>query len=382
MSKVLIVISSYRWGGINVALQNWLRRIDPTKTSVDLFVMVHSGNYEGGLPNCNILPKHRWLDCIVDHAGMKHGMDKVLSVVLKSVNRVFGGRLQSLIYKLVGQGLVRGKGYDAVIGWHEGAPTYFVSEINHGNKITWVHCDYSQYSSIPSEKKLYDKIDKVVCVSKYTKGTFLSIYPYYKDKVYTIYNVLDIAKMRELATEDVEERFDTSKFTIVSLGRVSPVKNFSVIPQLARKLKDKGCEFKWYIVGPLYGGEEEQLLMDRRQKLGVEEDVILLGGKQNPYPYLAKADVVVCTSKSEALPFVVTESFAMGRPVICSNFGSAFEMIEIGVNGFVDSVDRLDIYIERLYADKELYGSMLKALAEYDYDNESVMRQVEALIEK
>lgn len=376
MKSVLIIISSFRWGGINRALQSWLERIDPSEIKVDVFVMVHSGNYDGAFHNCTILPKNYWVDALIDHARLKKGVTKLVSGGMKVLNRLTKEKFQHWVFKKTGNKLASAKRYDAVIGWHEGVPTTFVSHINHPNKISWIHCDYANYTDSPRERSLYENIHKIVCVSKYCRGTFLRFFPDMENKVYAIYNILDVDDIKWKALEPMDIEYDKTKFNIVSVGRVSPVKQFSRIPEIARKVIDAGCDIHWYIVGPTYPGVEYDTLMANMERYDVKDVVTLTGGKENPYPYVVNADLLVCTSLSEALPYTISEAKVLGIPAVSTNFGSACELIDDGKDGFITKIDQIPDYIISLSGDRQTYSSAKDLLKVFGYDNARIMRQI------
>lgn len=372
MKNVLIIISSFRWGGINVALQSLLKYIDSQEVRVDVFVMVHSGNFENKFENCTILPKNYFVDAIIDHTRLKHGFTKIVSGSMKVMNRLTKDRFQHWLFKSVGNRLASKKNYDAVIGWHEGVPTTFVSHIEHKNKIAWIHCDYANYSSTPIERDIYNRIDTVVCVSEYTRGTFLNIYPELESRTRFIYNILDVDGIKAKAKDSVSDDFKTDKFTIVSVGRVSPVKQFCRIPEIARKVVDAGCDFLWYIIGPTYPGHEYDTLMENLDKYGVRECVRLLGGKDNPYPYIAKADLLVSTSLSESWGYTINEAKVLGVPSVSTDWGAAKESITNGADGFIAPLESIDIPIASMIKDKQLNSSAKADLKNFRYDNDTL----------
>lgn len=376
MKSILVVISSFRWGGINVALQSLLKYINPSEVNVDVFVMVHSGNYENQFENCTILPKNYFVDALIDHARLKTGVTKMVSGAMKVLNRITKDRFQHWAFKVVGNRLVREKEYDAVIGWHEGVPTTFVSHINHKNKITWIHCDYANYDSTPRERWIYEKIHKIVCVSKYCRGTFLSIFPEMESKVKAIYNVLDVDGIKAKADAGGAEDMGKVDFTILSVGRVSPVKQFCRIPEIARKVYDAGCNFKWYIVGPTYPGPEYDTLQANLDKYNMRNHVILLGGKDNPYPYIAKADLLVSTSLSESWGYTINEAKVLGIPSVSTDWGAAKESIVDGENGFITPLERLHVPISKIAMNSSLHNALEESIACFQYDNNSIVNEI------
>lgn len=380
MKSILFIISSFRWGGINVALQSLLKQINPEEVKVDIFVMVHSGNYENKFDNCTILPKNYFVDALIDHARLKKGITKLVSGGMKILNKLTKDRFQHWVFKVVGNHLASQKKYDAVIGWHEGVPTTFVSHINHPNKIAWIHCDYANYTDTPYERDYYNKLQTTVCVSEYTRGTFLSFYPELESRTKCIYNVLDVEGIKAKALEPVTDDFKTDKFTIISVGRVSPVKQFSKIPEIARKVVDAGCDFTWYILGPTYPGAEYDSLMANLDKYNVRDYVKLLGGKDNPYPYIAKSDLLVSTSLSESWGYTINEAKVLGVPAVSTDWGAAKESIEDGKDGYIASLPELHSPIITMEQDRVQYESIRKELQGFRYDNSSVIDHIYQII--
>lgn len=378
--EILVIISSFRWGGINVALQSLLKQIDPEEIKVDIFVMVHSGNYENKFDNCTILPKNYFVDALIDHARLKSGVTKLVSGGMKVLNRLTKDRFQHWVFKVVGNRLAKQKHYDAIIGWHEGVPTTFVSHIDHPNKIAWIHCDYANYTDTPYEREYYNKLQTIVCVSEYTRGTFLCFYPELESRTKCIYNVLDVEGIKAKALEPVTDDFKTDKFTIISVGRVSPVKQFSKIPEIARKVVDAGCDFLWYILGPTYPGAEYDSLMANLDRYDVGDYVKLLGGKDNPYPYIAKSDLLVSTSLSESWGYTINEAKVLGIPAVSTDWGAAKESIEDGKDGYIASLPELHSPIITMEQDRVQYESIRKELQGFRYDNSSVIDHIYQII--
>ena len=65
------------------------------------------------------------------------------------------------------------------------------------------------------------------------------------------------------------------------------------IPTL-EKLKEKGYKFKWYLIG---FGPDEELIRSKIKENRVEDTMIILGKKNNPYPYMAACDVYAQPSR-------------------------------------------------------------------------------------
>ena len=381
--RILFVITNFGTGGILRSLQNFLNRYDSSTYDVDVFALTHQGLYRDQLPNCRVLPRHRFLDASLARFEKQSGTGKVESFVMKILNKVTGYRFQSALFRKVANKLVQGNEYDAVIAFSEGVPTAFVACMNHSNKIGWIHCDYASYMQINgghSELATYDKLQHIVCVSEFTRQSFVRIYPTLDDKTEAVYNIIDDEMMRNKATEPIKETFDDTLFNIVSVGRIDPVKRLSVVPELARRVTDAGCKIRWYVIGPKGTDREVRLFEENRKKYNVEDVVFPLGEKANPYPYIAKADLLVNTSISEACPYVINEAKILGTPVVCTDFGSAKEFVDYGINGFYEPIERISDRIISLVNNPNELRRMKEALKEFRYDNEHILNKIYSLI--
>lgn len=336
--RILIVVGSFSMGGTISSLRSLLSEIDTDRIQVDLFCRLWKGDFKGIIPNCNILRENIWLSNRMTESCL---VSKFVNFFLWTVRKSFsflGVDLFRLYCKIGGKQIGSEK-YAAIIGYDE-TLAQFTSSLPARKRINWIHCDYRRYANGRDESRYYDKIDTIVCVSEFAKSIFNGIYPQFKGKTVAIHNVINVEDIVERSRQPIDDTcFDTSAFTIISCGRLNPVKQFSTIPSIAKeivRLTDK--TFKWYIIGD--GNERENIEREIIEN-GISESVILLGKKSNPYPYMTKADLYVCTSFSESFPLVVNEAKALRVPVVCNNFPSAPESIIDGKNGIITTIDKM-----------------------------------------
>lgn len=381
--RILFIVTYLDTGGISRSLQNFLNCYDTAHLDVDVLAMAHQGVYKGNLRNCTLLPPDRKLNASIGRYEQHSGFAKVESLVCKVLDKLSGYRFRHYLMQKAGKRLLAKNQYDAVIGFSEGLPTRFVAMMEHPNKIGWIHCDYASYmqhNSRQSELATYDKLQHIVCVSEFTRQSFVRIYPTMKDKTEAIYNIIDDAMMRGKATETVNEVFDNTFFNIVSVGRIDPVKRLSVVPELARRVTDAGCKIQWYVIGPKGTDGEVRLFEENIKKYNVEDVVFSLGEKANPYPYIAKADLLVNTSISEACPYVINEAKILGTPVVCTDFGSAKEFVDYGINGFYEPIEIISDRIIWLIDNPHELSRIKEMLSEFRYNNGRILKQIYSLL--
>lgn len=358
--RILVIIGSFNVGGTIVSLNSLLSKINPQTIEVDIFARQKQGDYLDKLPNCRILDENLWMSHSIYYKG---AIIRYLNFLLLCIRKTFGyiGYDMSSIYNYIGGKQVGTEKYDAIIAYDETLPRY-VSYMPAKKRISWIHCDYRRHSNGKNESKYYDKIDIIVCVAESMRKVFVNIYPQYAEKTVAIHNVINVEDIVRKSKSPIgDNRYSTDCFTIVSCGRLDPVKQFALIPEIARKVKTLSKEaFKWYIIGD---GEDRAAIELSIEKNGMQDVVILLGKKSNPHPYMAKANIYVCTSSSEAHPLVVNEARALKVPVICNTFESAYESVEDGRDGYIVPLESMaekivemmakPLVIERCYLDNE-----------------------------
>jgi len=386
MKKYLFVIPSFHYGGTVSSLKNILPWLKEQGHVVDVFAITNSGpNYDQIAKYANILGTRLESDGNTKgiKTSLKTNLHKFLFQCIKRTKKQLckiGIDISNIAFKTIVKKLQEGK-YDAVIAFQEGQPTRFVSLFRNVRRIAWVRCDYGNMLKIYKGKpqhNVYSNIDQIVCVSEYTKEVFTKLLPETKDKIIALHNLIDTERIKKGAAENVQldKRFAFNGFRIVSLGRLDPVKQFSLIPGIAKQLVDKGCRFKWFILGGKTDDNEYCLLLNNIQRFNVADCVLLLGEKNNPYPYIHLSDLVVCTSLSEACPNVINEAKILHTPVVSTNFGSAKEFITNGIDGFIEPIETIGEKIEIMIKEKVEYDRIKNTILCFDYDNKEIINMI------
>lgn len=361
MKSLLFIVPSQSNGGTNSSLSAIYDALSG-KYKVKTLILTSKG--EGKYTFLSNSFTNNILNAYYNDFACLNGKVKFLALILKIFKRIallLGFSIDDIVCKYAAGIIEKKENYDFIIGFQEGLAMRVASNFSNPNKYTWLHCDYER--SVPSDKneiKYYDKFKKIVCVSQYTMHRFLQRYPTLKANTYYIYNLLDDKNIIKLSSETIDDcRFDNSRFTILSAGRMDPVKQFPIIPKIARSLIDNGASFYWYILG---GPENFEYHNIQREiiKYKVQDYVKLLGNKSNPYPYFKASNLYVSTSLSEACPMVFNEARILGIPIVSSNFGSAIEFIQNGIDGQIGTISELPEIISNIINDYHLYHNMCR----------------------
>ena len=313
--------------------------------------------------------------------SIKSTFRAIAFAVVKSFKKLLekiGVDISPMLFKRYARKLDTGE-YDYVLAFQEGQATLFGSYFMHGTKVAWVRSEYTRFKKGVADKydASYDKYDKIVSVSKAALESFLSVLPQYRDRAYVQYNFLNDERILSMSEEKVEDLWTNDVFTIVTLGRIDPVKRVSEIPRICRELLDMGLTLRWVIIGGVAVKNEYDLLIENLEKYQVKENIVVLGNRPNPYPYLKQSDLLVSLSKSETFNNTLTEAKILGVPVVTTDYPCAYESIDNKNDGLVVSFDNFAPAIANMISDVEqTYSSIKKHLSSYKYDKEKLLQHL------
>ncbi len=359
-NKVLFVIPSLNSGGTVSSLASIVNSALSSMIDIDVFSIKRSGRNEA--VSSYVIGLNGLINALHSDFSSLSRSNKVKFLLLKLLYRLspFRSFIDDTVERWTINRIEKKGEYDYVVAFAEDFTTRFVSKFRCKNKIAWLHCDYA-YSKAHNDFDYYNQYSTIVCVSNYTRVSFVNYYPQLADRTITIYNLFNSHEVLDKSKARIDDSlFDNSSFTLLSVGRIASVKRFEMIPQIASFLHKQGVIFKWYVIGDAREPEDLMKLKDAIQQNGMQDIVTYLGAKDNPYPYFVRSNVLVSLSISEACPMIFNEAKILHLPIVSTNFGSSYEFIEEGKNGFITSIDEMPAVLLKIATNKELLETMPK----------------------
>ncbi len=146
-------------------------------------------------------------------------------------------------------------------------------------------------------------------------------------------------------------------FFLVSVGELNRNKNHVLVIEALGLLKNP--QIRYMICGE---GPEKAALIERAEQLGIGNQVILAGFRQDIPDILVAADAMAFPSIREGLCVAAVEALMSGGPLIALENRSTREYMQDGVNGYVvkhNDAKEMAAAIDRMYRlPKEEYESM------------------------
>lgn len=377
MAKVLFVIQRLGIGGSVTSLLNFLELLNQAGLKADLFVMEHEGVFFERAAECaNILPENRKLAAVICEPEKlrKYGMRGLIHRCVYSLQYKFRdvSKVRNQLFEEAANCIGE---YDIAVAYSEGTATVFTQYIRSKKKIAWVHTIYERFvKNVQSSEmqKLYSRFEKIVCVAPAAAEAFKKGLPALNNKVCMIPNPLNAERIKEQSKVSLSFGLNEESNIIISVGRLSPEKQYDLAILAAQKLNESGVPFKWYIIGD---GSERKRLEDLIQATGLFDRVILVGMMGNPYPLIVRADVLVISSLYEAQPMVANEAFILDVPVITTNYPSASTLVEHNVNGIICdmSVEGLYLAIKQFLTDVKYQNQLKKGARDFKYNSTEIV---------
>lgn len=392
MKNVLIVIHSLGCGGAEKSLVSFLKFLPKDKWNIDLLIADQYGVFMKEIPAyVNIIKDNYAFENYA--APLQRRRKKVCSlndficqlkwqIMAPFMKGMMRGELR---WKLWGKCLPRLKGeYDLAVSYMNGYPNYYViDKVNAKKKVLWVHNEFEKMGyDYNFERPFYEKADRIVTISQACVDSILNVYPEFKDKTIVLENISSPTAIYAMADEEIcDDYFSYQGLKLLSVGRLNQQKGFDIAIKAAKILKDNGKDFLWYILGE---GELRESLVALIQEYQLENHVKLAGVKGNPYPYIKNCDVFVQSSLFEGKSIVLDEAKILCKPIIVTNYVTAHNSIENGVNGMIVDIDEKAIAegIIQLAENDALKAGFIQNLKDNPAGNEAEIEKYISLFEQ
>lgn len=393
--SVLIAYPAMMLGGSTTSLLSILYNLDYSKYEVDLALAFYSGDWMNDIPN-----QVKLLEPVYQYQGKKERyIRRLLSpkyMVVKGISKLieifdghpvrgqqFLGMMDVDFYRDLE------KEYDVAIAFLEGQTCkYIANHVKAKEKIAWVHVDYKEARRCAKyDVSSLKKYKHIIHVSEKCLYSFVEMFPDLAEKCSVIENILSQSRLRHLAEEQIENLvINNKKINIITTCRITYYQKgldraLNIISTLAEKNKELHNKIHWYIIG---NGPDYENFKQKIKEKKLEIIITLLDAQKNPYKFYTKMDCFFLPSRYEGKPMAVTEALILGLPVIVTEYSSAREQIQDGIEGkvFDNSEMGTEEAIRYIITHRAELNTMKQFILQKDYSNEEEMEKIEALLDE
>ncbi len=374
MKNVLIVIHDMRIGGAQKSLVSFLRCLAEKGEAyrVSLMVIDPTGPFLKEIPETVTLlspPKPlRWLgsalskDLFLKHFSIGGLWGECCWLANKKLKRFPKGlNLQQKLWHSWKKHLPELKErFDVAISYMDGVPNYYVAEkVSAQKKVMWVHSEYQKQGYAPTfDRPFYDKAHKIITISPNCKDCIVREFPDMEEKICVLENITSPTAVIEKSQIGESPEFDgVDRLKLLTVARLNPQKGVDLAVEAGILLKKAEVPFLWLVVGD---GPEREALQKQILQGDIADCFQLLGGRNNPYPYMKNCDILVQPSRVEGKSIVLDEVKVLCKPVVATNYVTVVDALEHGKTGWIVEMEpeALADGILKLYEDPALRTSM------------------------
>ena len=390
MKKKIIFITQALWiGGIETALVNLLNCIDYNEYDVTVLVCRASLEMKEKINSkCRLIIidreqtisfnsayKYKSLYHLTEEPDNPSSLHNIMMWTVPVI-KWFENRL----YIRYIRDFIKEEHFDAAIIYSDVVSEIAIRAINADKYLMFYH--HGAMRHVYHDGIAYKKCEKIIAVSQNQALELKKFVPKYADKITVINNFTDVKGIISRSLLPCEDTFDSEKYDIVTVGRVSYEKGMDLAVQACAKLVSNGFKnIKWWIVGDGPAMPEIKKLVS---KLNMNDYVNLVGMKENPYPYIKNADLYVQPSRFESFGLTIKEAMILCKPIISTSTFGAKEIIQNRKNGILCSSEKNDLAnkIEEFIKSSKLFNDMKfqHNIKDFEIENRKLMEELEKVI--
>lgn len=307
--KILFLIHDLGQGGAEKVLVNLVNHMDKTKFEITVMTLFDTGENRQFL-STEITYKYCFSKMV---RGNSHLM-KFLS--------------PAQLHKL----LIKDK-YDIEVAYLEGPCARIISGCPDVKTklVSWIHCEQKtrkkascSFRNYKEAERCYNRYNQIVCVSETVRKDFNSIFSINVANS-VLYNTNDTEKIIEKSKENIDESiFKSEEIKVIGVGKLSRNKGFDRLERVVHRLILEGFPIHLYILGE---GKNREKLQQYAVDNQLENKITLFGYQINPYKFIARSDLFVCSSYAEGFSTAATEALILGIPVCTVEVAGMKEML-------------------------------------------------------
>ena len=379
--KVAILLPWLKMGGTNKIALNFMRDLSQY-CDVTLILSENSGELLPQLP----ADIHLIIDKMKEFRDMAVEDFKAFRLGFMFKDCVYYGKIKAgkdsvdnYKYIVDRHGYITDEVFDCAISYHGQSPERLlnlIGRINAKKKVVWIHGEMSfPPKKMEQLKKYYKKVDHFFFVSNPTRESFARYYPFVEGKSTVYYNPINGQEIVTKAKETFTPPFSEKYTNLLTVGRLSQEKGQDMVPIITKKLLGQGLPVRWYLIGDGDSRGKIETLIRENQ---VEEHVVLLGTKTNPYCYMRACDIYIQPSYTEGYSTTICEAGILGKAIIGTKpSGGIRDQITDGVDGLIVDADvnGLTEGIAQLIKDKRLRHQFEERIRNRDFEGKGEIKK-------
>lgn len=308
MRRIFYLVTELDPGGAERTLYRLATSLDPAEYCVRVAALTHDGEVGGWLREAGIdaleIGARGWFDL------------RALGRLTREIKRFDPDILHCFLFHANLAGRIAGR--------LAGAPVI----------INSVRIEERRRSHLILDKLTHRLMDAEACVSRSTLEYTHRNAGIPMSKLVVTPNGIDLADFDDIPPLSTDLNIPEGRPLVASVGRLEAQKDYKTMLCAARLVARIYPDVIFAVAGE---GPDRSLLEAKARELGLNENVIFLGGLADVRPLLARCDMFAMSSRWEGMPNALMEAMACSKPAVVTNAGGCPELVRDEVNGYVAS---------------------------------------------
>lgn len=379
--KVLFIIGTLQSGGVSKSMVSLLTAWDRQRYDTSLLLCCKEGDiYSDRLPK----DVHLIYNPVIEHVMggvssawwlLRHGkvmlaLGVLIRLLLSRLSKPMAGRLIAKMMPAIDR-----EEYDLIVDFGGQQILYYmVDKLRGKKKISFFHSDYAKWDYYYKvDKNYYPQVDQLFTISETCATSLKKYFPLCEDKIAVMENISSPVLINSLARENV--KLPQHELIITTIGHVWYNKGIDLAIEAAQIIHEEtNIDFLWIFIGAI----RESKWLHEIERKDLSDFFMFTGIKSNPYPYLFQSDLYVHPSRFEGKSIALDEAKILCKPIVVTNFSTAHDQFENGVNGSICEMSGRSIAdaIINLYLHPQLRNKYSKCLQQHIVDNSCEVKKL------
>ncbi len=385
--RILFIISNFETGGVSKSMTSLMNIIDRERYDVSLMIVSPVGALMELLPkDLRIITNPVWNALTDQLAGLPKllrlghpllAIGHCLRLATGMFSKSWAGRMIAAMMPAINED------FDLIVDYNGQHQLYYmVDKLKAKKKITFFHSDYKKWPYYyNADKKYFPMVDSVWTISDTCADSLKEMFPQVAGRVRVLENISSLALIKKMAEHmNMSDIINPEIPSIITVGHLCENKGTHWAIEAAGLLKKRGVKFRWYFLG---SNTNEVYYDDLRRLFGVETEVVFLGIKVNPYPYIKAATIAVHASQFEGKSIALDEMKLLCKPVVVTNFSTVSDQFADRVNASICQMTPCSIAdaIDELLSDVALRQRYIDNLRAEAHDNSSEVEKLYRIVD-
>ncbi|WP_410833138.1 glycosyltransferase [Paraburkholderia sp. SIMBA_030] len=349
-------ISNFGDGGIESSLIQWLRILDRSRFQLSLSVIYPSSALESRFRA--LIPPDVGVEILADIRWLNYFQARRQANRLGKLGRIARDVHNTLVVRPhVAKRIARiVQGVDVIVDFDMS-----LRRLSGRFGVAWLGVNHFSFDARLANRPRkvrrllaqYQRYHGVAVLNQHMADEAAQIFEGKLKRVVMLPNAIDTESIREMASEnnDAGPITPSGEPYIVSVARLDEIQkdHRTLLRAYADLVQRRAIAEHLVIVG---NGAYREELEDLAAKLGLQGRVHFVGHRDNPHPIVARASLLVLSSKYEGLPMVLLEALAIGKAIVATDCptgpreildgGKAGALVPVGdVSAMAEAIGRL-----------------------------------------